>query len=247
MPSPPLETSPALIRKFLSTEALKGSSSSNSSTSPSIPSSSPPASGSSSSSSYAGLFVTAPAVAAVSSVQFLAKSRVVVAEAASFIGQQPMSSSASALSVSTTSPSTVDENEFLAASLLSYETTTTLLEQDGGDDNCNASNLLTRWQQRSPSPLGQYSIAAGSSTDVTDNDNRSVTPTPSINGRANSLRTKASIDALSAMDRPGTPSSCSSPAQELFSRIMDQNNDHINNNRRHSMGSLVDIMASKAR
>ncbi|KAG0294829.1 hypothetical protein BGZ96_000400 [Linnemannia gamsii] len=247
MPSPPLETSPALIRKFLSTEALTGSSSSNSSSPPSNSHSSPSASGSTSSSSYAGLFVTAPPVAAVSSVQFLAKSRVVVAEAASFIGQQPMSSSASALSVSTTSGSTVDEKEFLAASLLSYETTTTLMEQAGGDDNCNASNLLTRWQQRSPSPLGQYSMAAESSTDVTENDDRSVTPTPSASGRAGSLRTKPSFDTLSSMDRPGTPSSCSSPAQELFSRIMDQNNDHISNNRRHSMGTLVDIMASKAR
>ncbi|OAQ27911.1 hypothetical protein K457DRAFT_20913 [Linnemannia elongata AG-77] len=249
MPAPPLETSPALIRKFLSTEALTGSSSSSSS-SPSMPSSLPPASGSSSSSCYAGLFVTAPAVAAVNPVQFLAKSRVVVAEAASFIGQHPMSTSTSALSTSTTTPSTEDNKEstpsLLAASLLSYETTTTLLEQDGGDDNSHASSLLARWQQRSPSPLGQYSIAAGSSTDADDQDDRSATPTPS--GRANSLRTKPSFDALSAMDRPGTPSSCSSPAQELFSRIMDQNNDHINNNsRRHSMGSLVDIMASKAR
>ncbi|KAK3807426.1 MAG: hypothetical protein JOS17DRAFT_766740 [Linnemannia elongata] len=249
MPAPPLETSPALIRKFLSTEALRGSSSSPSS-SPSITSSLPPASGSSSSSCYAGLFVTAPAVAAVNPIQFLAKSRVVVAEAASFVGQHPMSSSASALSGSTTTISTEDNKEstpsLLAASLLSYETTTTLLEQDGGDDNSHASSLLARWQQRSPSPLGQCSIAAGSSTDADDYDDRSVTPTP--NGRANSLRTKPSLDALSAMDRPGTPSSCSSPAQELFSRIIDQNNDHINNNsRRHSMGSLVDIMASKAR
>ncbi|KAF9124324.1 hypothetical protein BGX30_000988, partial [Mortierella sp. GBA39] len=224
LPAPPLETSPALIRKFLSTEALTGSSS-YSSSSPSIPSPLPPASRSSSSSSYAGLFVTAPAVAAVNPVQFLATSRVVVAEAASFIGQHPMSSSASALSNSTITPSTEDNKEstpsLLAASLLSYETTTTLLEQ--GDDNSHASSLLARWQQRSPSPLGQYSIAAGSSTDADDRDDRSVTPTPS--GRANSLRTKPSFDSLSVMDRPGTPSSCSSPAQELFSRIMDQNND----------------------
>ncbi|KAG9064550.1 hypothetical protein KI688_002808 [Linnemannia hyalina] len=248
LPAPPLETSPALIRKFLSTEALTGSSS-HSSSSPSIPSHLPPASRSSSSSSYAGLFVTAPAVAAVNPVQFLATSRVVVAEAASFIGQHPMSSSASAMSNSTITPSMEDNKEstpsILAASLLSYETTTTLLEQEG-DDNSHASSLLARWQQRSPSPLGQYSIAAGSSTDADDHDDRSVTPTPS--GRTNSLRTKPSFDSLSVMDRPGTPSTCSSPAQELFSRIMDQNNDHINNNsRRHSMGSLVDIMASKAR
>ncbi|KAF9545141.1 hypothetical protein EC957_011211 [Mortierella hygrophila] len=248
LPAPPLETSPALIRKFLSTEALTGSSS-HSSSSPSVPSHLPPASRSSSSSSYAGLFVTAPAVAAVNPVQFLATSRVVVAEAASFIGQHPISSSASALSNSTTTLSTEDNKEstpsILAASLLSYETTTTLLEQEG-DDNSHASSLLARWQQRSPSPLGQYSIAAGPFTDTDDHDDRSVTSTPS--GRANSLRTKPSFDSLSVVDRPGTPSSCSSPAQELFSRIMDQNNDHINNNsRRHSMGSLVDIMASKAR
>ncbi|KAF9107830.1 hypothetical protein BGX29_004669 [Mortierella sp. GBA35] len=226
MPTPPLESSPALIRKFLSSEAITGSSfaSSSSSSSPGPP-----------------LFVTAPAVAVVNPVQYLSKSRVVVTEAINNNGGHPTTSSsslASALS-STTNASTSDEKEstpnLLAASLLSYETTSTLLEQDGND---HPSSLI-RWQTRSPSPLGQS--VTGSSVRNSIEEDGSATPTPS---RTASLRTKPSIDTLS-FDRPGTPSS---PAQELFSRIMDQNNDHItSNSRRHSMGSLVDIVTNKAR
>ncbi|KAF9924964.1 hypothetical protein FBU30_005180 [Linnemannia zychae] len=254
MPAPPIDTPPALIRKFLATESFAG---------PSFTTAfSHPASGSTSSPSNSPCppsLITAPAVAAVSPVQFLAKSRVVVAEASSFIGQHSVSSSSSMSSLpcaSATSSSTAlssDEKEsasnLLTSSLLSYETTTTLLEQDEIEDQ--SSSIFTRWQQqRSPSPLGQSSISAEeASADNGKNsivgEDRSVTPTPS--GTADSLRTRPSFDTLS-VERPGTPTSYSSPAQELFSRIMDQNNDHMNNNsRRHSMGSLVDIMANKAR